>query len=618
MKRLHRSGVCALALMAGMAAMDFEPAVLRDLAFGDGSRHVSIGAVKTSLWSAAFAQSAESFTLENVKFAWGSSTYEAKRLTFDGASVARSDIENLFSSGTEPFADRLARIRVRQVTAPELKVTQTLGAQTQTSLYRNISVNDVVDGKIASMTAETAAIEATGQKGPTLISYGRSAVSDLDLAAFARLYETKDATAPLTKIYGAFSIETIDAASREGDGGVQIARLSGRDLMARPTADSWSGTLGLIRDLSEKETTTPEDQTRLLQGAADLLGAFDAGFVEAAGVAFKGGGADNKGTGTIARIAYTGANGAQPAETRLEGIELADAESRVKVGAVSLTGFSVAPTLEGLKAFGSKPLTDLDHADMRRLIPTLGTLRITGLDVDATSNGGDGQKPERTQMSVESVEVTADRPLNGIPTNIRIEHRNAALALPASSSDEFIRQLIALGYRTFNSSMTLAATWNEASNEIDLQEVSLQGQDMGSLRLTGLIGNAGPDLFSPDEATASAALIGAKAKAASLTVENRGLVERYFAQSAKEAGTTPEALQAMYSGATPLVLSSMIGNSEQARILGQAIARFIQKPGRLTVDAQPKNPSGFGLMDVMLTSDPKALLDKLTIAARAE
>jgi hypothetical protein len=96
------------------------------------------------------------------------------------------------------------------------------------------------------------------------------------------------------------------------------------------------------------------------------------------------------------------------------------------------------------------------------------------------------------------------------------------------------------------------------------------------------------------------------------------LVERYLAKTAQEESTTPEALQKMYSGAAPLVLSSMIGNSEQSRALSQAISRFIEKPRKLTIDAQPKNPAGFGMMDVMLASDPKVLLSKLQITAKAE
>jgi len=616
MKLLHRSGVCALALMAGTAAMQFEPAVLRDLVADNGTNRLSVGAVRTSLGSAAFAQTADSFTLDDVRFTWGGALYEAKQVSFSGASVARRDIESLFASNAEPFADKLARIDVKQVTIPELKVVQKFGQETQTALYRNISLNDVTRGRIASLTIETTAIEETGGKGNTLISYGRTTLSDFDTPAFAKLYDTKGASAPLARIYGAFSVEKIDMMDGAGTYGAQIARLNGRDVMARPTKDSWNGTIAVIGELAEKETASPEEQTRLMHMVADLLGAFDAGLVEATGITFKGDGKDNKGTGSVARIAYTGAAGSQASELRMESIDITDTDSRVKIGTVSLSGFSIAPTLEGLKALDSKSLKELDSAALRSLIPTLGTLRITDMDID--SPAAEDKPDERVRIALGLMEVTADKPVNGIPTNIRFEQRNLSTTLPDSSDDELVQQLRALGYTNIDGSVVVAATWNEAAQEIAIRELSMDGKDMGSVRLTGLIGNAGPDLFSPDEATASAALIGAKAKSASVVIENRGLVERYLEKTAKEEGTTPEALQKLYAGATPLVLSSMIGSSEQSRTLGQAIARFIEKPGRLTIDAQPKNPSGFGLMDVMLTSDPKALLNKLNISAKAE
>jgi len=617
MKPLHRSGVCALALVAGTAAMQFEPAFLRDLAVQDGTQRLSIGAVRTSLWSMAFAQAADSFTLDDVRFTWGGATYEARQVSFSGASVVRAEIENLFSSATgEPLADKLARIDVRQVTIPELKVTQTIGSETQTAFYRNVSLNDVLRGRIASLTVETTAIEETGDTGTALVSYGRTTLSDFDAPAFAKLYDTKDAAAPLTRIYGAFSIDKIDITDGAGTFGARIARLDGRDIMARPTKDSWNGTISAITELAQKETTSPEEQTRLMHIVADLLGAFDAGLVEATGVTFKGDGTDNKGAGSVARIAYTGATGSQASEMRLEGLDITDADSRVKIGTVSLSGFSLAPTLEGLKTLDAKALADLDSAALRSLIPTLGTLRITDMDIDAPM--AEDKPGERMRVALGLMEVTADKPVNGIPTNIRLEQRNLSATLPDDSDDELVQQLKALGYTSFEGSFAVAATWDEASQEIAIREFSVDSKDMGSLRLTGLIGNVSRDLFSPDEATASAALISAKAKSASIVVENNGLVERYLEQAAKDEGTTPDLLQKLYAGATPLVLSGMIGNSEQARTLGQAVARFIEKPGRLAIDAEPKNSSGFGLMDVMLASDPKAALEKLKITAKAE
>ncbi|PVE25199.1 hypothetical protein DC522_06610 [Microvirga sp. KLBC 81] len=616
MKLLHRSGVCALALMAGTAVMQFEPTVLRDLAFGNGTQHVAVGAVKTSLWSAALAQSSDSFALENVRFTWGPLTYEAQRIEFTGVSVARQELESLFSSSAVSLADRLSKIDAKQVIIPELKVTQKLGKETQTSLYRNATMSDIVRGKVASTVIETTAMEETGEKGPTLISYGRTTVTDLDLPTFVKLFETKDASAPLSRIHGAFSIEKVDVTDAGGNYSTQIARINGRDLIARPTKDSWNGTIALIKELSDKEKTSPEEETRILLTAADLLGAFDAGLVEATGITFKDDSKESKGTGSVARVAYTGATGSQPAEVRVEGIAFKDTNASLKIGSISLTGFSITPTLNGLKALEGKPLTDLDHAAVRSLIPTLGTLRITDMSIDAPA--AEDKPNERVSVVWGLMEVTADKPLNGIPTNIRFEQRNVSMTLSDSSDDELAQQLQALGYKSIDSSFVLAATWNESTHEIAIKEFSMDTKDVGSVRLTGLIGNVSPDLFSPDEATASAALIGAKAKSANVVVENRGLVERYLAKAAKEEGTTPEALQKMYSGATPLVLSSMIGNSEQSRTLGQAIARFIEKPGKLTIEAQPKNPSGFGVMDVMLASDPKLLLEKLKITAKAE
>ncbi|MFL5134213.1 MAG: hypothetical protein ACJ8C6_06635, partial [Microvirga sp.] len=86
----YRAGICALALIAGSAALQLEPAVLRDLRVDYGSLRITVGAVRAPLWSAAFAQSAESFSLDNVSFTFGSTTYEAKRIDFAGIASSRA------------------------------------------------------------------------------------------------------------------------------------------------------------------------------------------------------------------------------------------------------------------------------------------------------------------------------------------------------------------------------------------------------------------------------------------------------------------------------------------------------------------------------------------------
>lgn len=603
--------------------------MVRDLAFGSGDQRIAVGAVRVPLWSAAFAQSSDSFNLENVSFAVGGETYEAKRIEFSGVTSSRADIEALFSaSSTEPMASRLARISAKQVTIPEVRMTQKLGSSTQTAVYKNVALNEIAQGRIASASVETTGVEATSSKGSALFSYGRTAISDLDLPAFAKLYETKAETDPasMTRIQGAFSIDNIEIVENGEGVTFKVARVNGRDFMARPTRDSWAGTVALFTELADKDNLPKEDKARLAQAVADFLGAFDIGFVEATGTEMK---ADAKGkavaegraspvTARINRIAYTGSAGSQPADARVEGLEIIQQDGRLRADTISLTGFSIRPTLEGLKGLAGRTLGELDTAAMRNLVPTLGTLRLSGLDFDLPAEDSKGAGAERVKATLKDLELTADRPVNAIPTNIRIGLQSLAMALPADSEDDGVKELVALGYKNIDASLQVAATWNEASSEITLNEVSIQGQDMGRATLTGVIGNVSKDLFSPDEATAATALIGAKAKSADLVIENKGLFERYLARAAKEQKTKPESLQRLYASATPLVMSSLVGSTEQAKTLGQAIARFIAQPGKLTINAQPKNPSGFGMMDIMLASDPKAILEKLNIAAKVE
>ena len=368
--------------------------------------------------------------------------------------------------------------------------------------------------------------------------------------------------------------------------------------------------------MAERTDLSSQDQARLIPAIADLVDAFQFGLMEASGIEVSTKGKDAAGLARINRIAYTGGTDTQPPEIRWEGLEFSDKNNRVKLDGFSLTGFSFRQTLDGLRALQGQSLDNLDPTAMRSLIPTLGTLRLSGLNVDGTTKE-DG-KTTKVQAALKGFELTADKPMNAIPTNIRIGIQNFTMALPSNSKDDGIKELVALGYKNVDVSLLAAATWNEAANEIALSEVSFQGEEMGNVALTGIIGNASKDLFNADTALATVALLGTRAKALDLTVENKGMFERYMAKAAKEQKTTPESLRRTYAAAAAFVVPAMVGSSEQAQVLGQAIARFIAKPGKLTVNATPKDPSGLGIAEAAILQDPKAILDKLNVSAKAE
>ena len=229
-------------------------------------------------------------------------------------------------------------------------------------------------------------------------------------------------------------------------------------------------------------------------------------------------------------------------------------------------------------------------------------------------NGG----PDKIRFKLKDLELTADKPRNGIPTNVRVALQNLAAPIPADTKDETVKLLRDLGYKDLNLSLVTAASWNEVANELVIRELSYNGQEMGAVTLHGVLGNVTGDVFNPDTALASVALIGAVAKSADLTIDNQGIVDRYLAQEARKQKKSPEALRREYGTAAALAVPIMLGNSPQAKSLGQAVARFIAKPGRLTVNAKAKSPTGLGLAELLATSEPAALFSKLDVTATTE
>jgi hypothetical protein len=250
------------------------------------------------------------------------------------------------------------------------------------------------------------------------------------------------------------------------------------------------------------------------------------------------------------------------------------------------------------------------------LLPTWGTMHISGVDIDVPADKG--KKGERAKFGWKDFELTADKPFNGIPTNVRIGLQNLAMELPPNSDEEGIRDLIALGYKNIDLSFLLSALWNSGTEELSIRETSLRGQDMGSITMTGLLGGVTKDIFDSDTAIASVALVGARAKSLDVTIENKGLFERYLANAAKEQKTKPESLRATYGTAAALALPSIIGTSEQAKAVSQAVARFIAKPGRLTINAKAKDPAGLSLSDIIALPEPADAFAKLNVTAKAE
>ncbi len=191
--------------------------------------------------------------------------------------------------------------------------------------------------------------------------------------------------------------------------------------------------------------------------------------------------------------------------------------------------------------------------------------------------------------------------------------------IPPSTSEDGLKDLIALGYKDVDLSMAWRRAGARRDNDLSISNVSVQGVNMGSVTLRGTMGNVTRDVFSGDATMAQIALFGATVKQVALTIDNRGLFERLLEREARRQKKTPDALRKELGGAAQMMIPALLGGTPQAKSVAAAVSKFIAKPGRLVVTAKAKNPMGLGAADVLMNSgNPADVIAQVEITATAD
>jgi len=108
------------------------------------------------------------------------------------------------------------------------------------------------------------------------------------------------------------------------------------------------------------------------------------------------------------------------------------------------------------------------------------------------------------------------------------------------------------------------------------------------------------------------ALSSSRIKEFALTLENRGIAERLVDQDAIKTKRTPDEVRKNYAAVASASLQIYLGTSPNAKVLTQSIARFIDKPAKLSITAKAKAPDGLPVTDTA-TVDPGVLLESFDL-----
>ncbi len=551
-------------------------------------------------------------------------------VSINHASFDRKTLTDVFGDNELSLAERVGRFSARRVAAPEVDVTQTVGGGEQTAIYKDVSLDDVVNGHVGrySLSGATFGVTvdkpgadgvATPEKADGTI--GAVEGKDLDGVFLARLYT--EAAGPDDKepqpVYGPFSVKDVAVKGKEGSFSYGEVRSDGFTM--RLAAAPLPELLKKIAAVSDPDALPAAERNQFF---LDLLSLFDMigkGDMELRDMKMKGADAAT-GEGALDRVAVS--FGDQKLDVSIKGFSFAEGKDHMKFAEASWTGFSWAPTAAALKKLAALSDEEAETFPYTTLLPEFGAARVSGLDADLPAEEGAGEgaatdPSERIKLTVKSYELKLGKPYNGIPTDIRIAYDDVAVNLPEKIDDPFYGQLRKMGYDKLVLSSNLESSWDEPSQKLFVKDFSVRAENMGSLSLSGEVGGFSKAFFSGDKVLTQVALLGLKAREVKLKVEEKGLIARTMKLYADENGmSVDDARQALSIGLTA-GLQGLAPDQPQLQQAVAAFSAFLAKPNVFELTVKAKSDKGVGALEIAAASqDPTVLLDKVDIDAKAE
>ncbi len=270
-----------------------------------------------------------------------------------------------------------------------------------------------------------------------------------------------------------------------------------------------------------------------------------------------------------------------------------------------------------------------------------GALRLEGLDLaDALKAVGApqeaAQKGRLGHLTWQSLDIVAPDAESGPGKTIHIALASAevrssydggtlkhgdtkltGLIVEPSPDSEFGKNLAQLGYSKLEMAMVVGADYQPAAKTFTLDELTIEGAQMGSIRLKANFGDIDPALFSsPDNSARMAALLGCSISSLEIKVVNSGLFEKALAFTAKQQGASADALKQQWSAMTGQMAPMLLGGDPSALKVAAEAQKFIEAPKNLTISIKAKS-GGLKAADFEAIDDPAAFVSKLDIAAAA-
>lgn len=534
-------------------------------------------------------------------------------------SLTEAQIRRIFTGDFAGTADALAELDAGSIRIPEMTLTYDVpkttgeGNEKATIVYRDIEITDVVDGVARSAAIGSSSIE--GGAGVTM-SFGRMATGTFDIGGLLAFYGlgTPTSSEEFKTLYADF---VFDGATMSGPGfSCEIGGATLADFKARPLTVSFTDFAEMMATIDPQATTLPPDVTRkLIDFYIDILTAFES--TPMLGDGFKCSGSDAE-----SAVAVTGGviemGGFKPGIYPHFAMNdlLIDVTGK-DAGTVGFDNFTwkqmdFSAPIAALKDAPAELTEAWFTENWRKLVPAIDGLSLANLVLDVPDPEN---KENRIKASAGGFDISLADYVNGIPSRIGLTTTNVKVTIPDDEAGQMLR---AFGLSELDLSQDLQLHWNGEASTIVIDALSIDAAELGAIKLSAVLGNATPELFSEDNNVALVASMGLTLKELKVDLDDRGISSLIMAVAAAEENQEPAVMRVGIAGLAQAMVLGFIGTTPEAMAASEEIAAFIKTKPQVSVTLTANDEAGLALPLLMAaTENPAALAGQISISATA-
>ncbi len=295
-----------------------------------------------------------------------------------------------------------------------------------------------------------------------------------------------------------------------------------------------------------------------------------------------------------------------------ENVDIRQDTTEITASDITMSGVTVPASTTG-NSLGSVLLYDE---------ATTGPMEIK---VEGKSLASISSSKLTTEVSEDDKKVDFDLHVDGIKADLS--------TVEAPSTKQII---IDLGLSSLDGKISMVGSWDLEPGTLAIEEYAFDFANIGKLDLafslsgytldfvrsaneTAKAMEANPNKQEAEQA-ANLAMLGLMQRltfnSAMIRFEDAGITERGLDVAGKQQGTTGDQIAQMIKAMTPIVLAQY-NIPELQNALSQAVNTYLDKPGNLTVTAQPQNPVPFPMILGAGMGAPNTLPEILGVTVKA-